>query len=638
MIFVSSASSPSRSEWAERFVFVFLLQGSAGSTTAGWRSGQLQITNLAPSVLEDTSTESVKLTVQPRPFEQLEADGSPFSCRVAHAGFLDLPHSDDSPPALGNFYRHLERLLDADWKRLLHLAGMHSLAYLSPELRTLYLFRAAASRWPIYYKLSQSGLVWSTRPGDVLPDSAASDIDYDAIPSMILDGRMPNDRTVFSSVRRLPPGHLLTFTAGTLRIEQVSELRSSEQKLTLDEAAHRFRELLGQAVQRCTSVAPNVVTLLSGGVDSAAVAVESAKSNHAAALTLTAEALPAMAVNYRFASRVARSAGLLELRVDTSELLTSPMGYLTPLASVPMLSLCSVNRAEFVAAAREIREKLGPAVVLTGLMAEGLFIHDRDAIYRVSGLRAINPLEQAVPLLRRPDLISNVVRRRRHGNGLPGRPKHWSLEHFARWLNAEALAAAVEFDEIESARYARDLPPLQQLAFSSVSCFIADDSIAHDNAFVYPKQQALQLDPCADQDLVEFSLGLPLKQRIHFIDGYTIDKFLLRYAYMSTLSAEVAAATQQISEALIQERLLSTHQGYFSRVLNADSLLARRGIIDGEGVSKLLREPESPLARPHLIYLLRACAAELWLARLHGEVDRIPSAEAESSPYPAAAR
>jgi asparagine synthase (glutamine-hydrolysing) len=87
--------------------------------------------------------------------------------------------------------------------------------------------------------------------------------------------------TPFTDIHRLPPGHSMTVAAGRTTIRRywspdpVAEIRRADP----DEYAHEFLHLLSQAVARCAKAEDPVSVMLSGGLDSAAIAALAGRFN-----------------------------------------------------------------------------------------------------------------------------------------------------------------------------------------------------------------------------------------------------------------------------------------------------------------------------------------------------------------------
>src|SRR4029453_12571163 len=80
---------------------------------------------------------------------------------------------------------------------------------------------------------------------------------------------VPRDRAIFKGVRKLPPGHYLTFKDGRLDVRQYWEIGTAEPfRGTAGEAAHALESVLADAVESHMVSDVPLGAFLSGGVDS----------------------------------------------------------------------------------------------------------------------------------------------------------------------------------------------------------------------------------------------------------------------------------------------------------------------------------------------------------------------------------
>ncbi|MCK6481974.1 MAG: asparagine synthase (glutamine-hydrolyzing) [Planctomycetes bacterium] len=83
--------------------------------------------------------------------------------------------------------------------------------------------------------------------------------------------------TLFEGVETLPPAHRLSFRAGEVRVDRYWSLPPPAGEVDPDEAAGRFRDLLGAAVERQLVADVPLGALLSGGLDSTTVVATAAR-------------------------------------------------------------------------------------------------------------------------------------------------------------------------------------------------------------------------------------------------------------------------------------------------------------------------------------------------------------------------
>jgi asparagine synthase (glutamine-hydrolysing) len=84
--------------------------------------------------------------------------------------------------------------------------------------------------------------------------------------------------TALRGVEKLPPGHVLVFESGTVRVEPYWRPETSDEQLSEDEWLERVRETVGAAVRKRLVADVPLGALLSGGIDSSVVVAEMARA------------------------------------------------------------------------------------------------------------------------------------------------------------------------------------------------------------------------------------------------------------------------------------------------------------------------------------------------------------------------
>src|SRR5262249_55018275 len=91
---------------------------------------------------------------------------------------------------------------------------------------------------------------------------------------------LPGTDTLFRGVKKLPPGHLLTYENGKVEVRRYWELVLGDyQPANIDEAAEEFASLLSETVRAHLVSDVPVGVLLSGGLDSSAVTAMMAQTS-----------------------------------------------------------------------------------------------------------------------------------------------------------------------------------------------------------------------------------------------------------------------------------------------------------------------------------------------------------------------
>jgi asparagine synthase (glutamine-hydrolysing) len=189
-------------------------------------------------------------------------------------------------------YRELRRELERDGHRfrthgdtevLVHLyerdglafarrlRGMFAVALWDGTRRRLVLARDRYGIKPLYYRADGGGLEFASE----LRALPRGEIDLDALEAFLAFNSIPAPLTIFREARKLPPGHLLVWERGEVRLERyarpapapLDELREDDEAELIEELRARLRDSVRAHL---VSDVP-VGVLLSGGIDSSAL-------------------------------------------------------------------------------------------------------------------------------------------------------------------------------------------------------------------------------------------------------------------------------------------------------------------------------------------------------------------------------
>jgi asparagine synthase (glutamine-hydrolysing) len=157
-----------------------------------------------------------------------------------------------------------------------HLIGDFALAIWDPRARQLMLARDPLGTRPCYYSHRPDRLTFASTLEQILNDSSLPrELDEDAVTAYLTgDEEVRGQRTCYRHVRSLPGGHQLTLRGDQSRLRRYWHWPAQPPPPRPATRAHaeEFRELFTEAVRcRLRSSAP-VGLLLSGGLDSSAVA------------------------------------------------------------------------------------------------------------------------------------------------------------------------------------------------------------------------------------------------------------------------------------------------------------------------------------------------------------------------------
>ena len=163
-----------------------------------------------------------------------------------------------------------------------HLAGDFSAVLWDRNTRELFCVRDHFGIRPFYYGVFDRTLVFSnTFECIVAFEKLTASLDESVIGEYLLAGQIQRlDRTPFSAIRRLPPGHCMHWSAKTgLRLRRYWALEPArERMLQGPEVLEQFEHRMSRAIEDRLP-AGTVRVLMSGGLDSTCVAAFAAEAS-----------------------------------------------------------------------------------------------------------------------------------------------------------------------------------------------------------------------------------------------------------------------------------------------------------------------------------------------------------------------
>lgn len=157
------------------------------------------------------------------------------------------------------------------------LDGMFAIALWDGAKRRLLLARDAFGKKPLYYAYDGRRLVFASEVKALLAAGVPAEMAEENLGEYLAFGYVPTPRTLFRGIRKLEPASLLIADQrGLGSPRRYWDLRfpeaGQEAKVRPEEAAERVRELLTDAVRKRLLADVPLGILLSGGVDSSAIA------------------------------------------------------------------------------------------------------------------------------------------------------------------------------------------------------------------------------------------------------------------------------------------------------------------------------------------------------------------------------
>jgi len=151
---------------------------------------------------------------------------------------------------------------------ILKLNGMFAFALWDDKTQSLLLGRDRAGIKPLYYYVKDGLLIFGSEPKVILAHPLyEKKIDSNALAIYGYFGFLPGEKSMFSGIKKLLPGHTLTLKKSQLKVSKYFELSSE-----LNVKSENIDELLESAVKSQLVADVPVGIFLSGGLDSSLLA------------------------------------------------------------------------------------------------------------------------------------------------------------------------------------------------------------------------------------------------------------------------------------------------------------------------------------------------------------------------------
>jgi asparagine synthase (glutamine-hydrolysing) len=155
-----------------------------------------------------------------------------------------------------------------------HLRGMFAFAIWDAKKRRLFIARDRVGIKPLYYCQTGKSFYFASELKAIIADPAvAREVNIPGLRQFFSFYYLPGEETLFTSIRKLAPGHHLVLENGKTTIQRYWDLQFTQHRYdrTFEEVVEELRGLLGDTVHDHMIADVPVGVLLSGGVDSSAV-------------------------------------------------------------------------------------------------------------------------------------------------------------------------------------------------------------------------------------------------------------------------------------------------------------------------------------------------------------------------------
>jgi len=394
--------------------------------------------------------------------------------------------------------------------------GMFAVAIWDAPRRRLVLARDRFGIKPLYYRDADGELAFASE----LRALPRGEIDLDALEAFLAFNSIPAPLTIFREVRKLPPGHLLAWEDGAVRLQRFARPaplpeRDDEQAELVEELRSRLRDSVRAHL---VSDVP-VGVLLSGGVDSALLAALAAEESSEPVRTFSIgfeeRSFDELAGARLVAERYGTQHRELVLRPDAALLLPAlAEAFDEPFADSSALPTYLVSEL----AAADVK------VALSGEGGDELFggyyTYAADLLAeRVGGLaRLARPVVERLPSSTAKASFDYRAKRFVRAAHLPPLERHhgWK-EIFSPDLRAELTGRRSDFDPVDvlRARYAETAgaDQLARLQDVDLGVYLVDDLLVKtDRASMAHSLEARV--PYLDTVVTNLALALPARHKV----------------------------------------------------------------------------------------------------------------------------
>jgi len=507
------------------------------------------------------------------------------------------------------------------------LSGMFAFAVWDSSRRELLLARDRLGIKPLYYALDGDGALYFASEIKALVEAraVAPEINYSALPDYLANHAPSGEETLFRGVKRLLPGHTLTWRDGQVEIRKywdMSFAQNGHSVVSDRDAIEQWTELFREAVRSHLMADVPLGVFLSGGIDSSAIAAMMSEMTTEPIKTFSVGFAEREANELEYARMVARA-----FDTDHHEVIVSaadffavmprliwhedePLGHL---ASVPLYFVSEL-------AAGHVK------VVLTGEGSDELmagYYRYWKTLYNLSlGARYHGwtpaPLRRAarVGIACLPD--GSSLRRRLSQTFLALKPDVESLylDNFAvfsraqqfRLLTPEAKehSGALDPYAVTRQRFAQSdaTTTLNRLLYADTKTYLHELLMKQDQMSMAASLESRV--PFLDHTLVEFTARLPERMKLRRLTT----KYVLRRSMKGVLPEPILTRRKMGFPVPVG----AWFRGAYRSVIDDYALSARsldRGIFDPAFVRALVAEHQSG-ARDHSQRLWSLVNFEMW--------------------------
>jgi len=491
------------------------------------------------------------------------------------------------------------------------LNGMFAFALWDLRKKRLLVARDRFGEKPFYYGVFDGKFIFASEPKVLLENpSVKTELNTDALRQYLSFDYVPAPHSIYKGISKLPSAHLLTLENGQVKTRRYWNLSfQKHEKLSLREASKELGELLADSVRMRLVADVPLGILLSGGVDSSAVAAFATQFSREKVKTFSIGFEEDSFDESKFAREVAAHLGTEhyedKLSVETAAELISGIGTWLdePLSDGSLLPTFLLSRF--------VRQHV--TVALGGDGGDEIF-----AGYPMYYGHKMAQIYGHLPRFVRRGMIEPVV------NSLPVSTKNLSFDYKAKrfvaaskydavtrhhsWFGSFSIEAQLDLlTENVLAQTSGDIyadakrllkicdatEQIEQMQFLDMNFYLAEDILTK----VDRASMAVSLEvraPFLDPRVAEFAASLPLEYKLNGSRG----KYILKETIKNLLPKSVVKRPKKGFGIPIAEWLKGRLNPLMHDLL-ASTRLKNQGLFNADYVQKLIKEHETGAASHH---------------------------------------
>lgn len=445
--------------------------------------------------------------------------------------------------------------------------GMFAFGIYDIETAELFVARDHLGIKPLYYSQRDQTLVFASESKAIFEvDGFNQEIEPDAVLSALIFLWVPEPKTGYKNVFKLPAGHYGVFRKGSLTIQEywdvpIPELSEKLDRKSEEEATSQLRALLEQAIKHQMIADVPVGAFLSGGLDSSLIvalmrkAAPSAKlSTYTITFTEEDKKMEAMPDDAYYARKVAKEFSTdhheICVKPDSNKLLSKILWHLDdPICDGAAINTYLISKGAKDSGTTVLLNGMGGDEVFGGYRKQlaSLMIERYQHIPKSFRKGAIEPIVNALPVAIGGHGIRLVRWAKRFLRGASLSPLDSFISGFSYYTPVELAELVKEtwlkqdFKDLYPIRRHYELaarvahrPLVEQMTYLDTKMFLTGINLIYsDKAMMAASVEGRP--PLIDKEIIEFAAYLPSKLKIN---GNT-QKYLLKQAAESYLPKEI---------------------------------------------------------------------------------------------------